>query len=195
MQNHSRVRLRAGIGLNELSVAGIHVDLVHIRRVGVFQIEREEDMSEIAWNRANQAILKLREMFFSEQRRKGTLLEQIGYLLCAISIHRHQSSFDGVDPVPRGGEADTHQQPLIVHPAKPGDNVVAIVRRDDTVRVLSRDGLGIEECLSFMVPEHGEMPAGRGQLNGFNAGQCRKRFGGRRSGAGLGIDRYDAPEQ
>jgi hypothetical protein len=66
MQNHSRVRLRAGIRLNELSVAGIHVDLVHIRSVGVFQIKREEDMFGIAGNRANQAILKLREMFFPE---------------------------------------------------------------------------------------------------------------------------------
>ena len=62
------------------------------------------------------------------------------------------------------------------------------------MQVLSRDGLGIEEGLSCMVPEHRQMPTGRGQLNGFDAGQRRKRRGGRR-GAGISVDRWYAADE
>ena len=152
-------------------------------------------MPRVAGNRTDELILKLRNVLLSKKRRKGAVLEQISGPFRPVPVHPPQSRVEGIVCILRRHEPDTHEQPLIIDPTKPSNDVLAVVRRDDTVHVLPRDSLGFEKGVAFMVPEHGQMPARRRQLNGFDTRQRRKRCSGRRSGAWLGMHRYHAPDK
>jgi hypothetical protein len=93
-------------------------------------------------------------MLLSEDRRKGALLEQIGRLLASHPDSRPSAGFRSESIASRVAANRTLTNSRSSFTQR---NQVMMYSRlsvdDDTVQVLSREGLGIEKGLSLMVDE------------------------------------------